>query len=29
MWLGFVVFIGADGSYKSMRKCEKKESRVE
>jgi hypothetical protein len=29
MWLGFVVFIGADGCYKSIRKCEEKESRVE
>jgi hypothetical protein len=29
MWFGFVVFIGADGSYKSIRKCEEKESRVE
>jgi hypothetical protein len=29
MWLGFAVFIGADGCYESMRKCEEKESRVE
>jgi hypothetical protein len=29
MSLGFVVLTGADGCYKSMRKCEEKESRVE
>jgi hypothetical protein len=29
MRLGFVVFIGADWYYESMRKCEEKESRVE
>jgi hypothetical protein len=29
MSLGFVAFNGADGCYKSMRKCEEKESRVE